>query len=105
LINDGGGVIIYPEEKMQNSKQHSIIFNYPENLLLSLKLSEKEFEKEFKTAAVIKLYERGKISSGIASQLLQVSRVDFLNMLYDYKVSYFSDDIEEILKDMKNAGA
>ncbi len=89
---------------MQNIKQHSIIFNYPENLLFSLKLSEKEFEKEFKTAAVIKLYERGKISSGIASQLLQVSRIDFLNMLYDYKVSYLSDDIEEILKDMKNAG-
>ena len=73
-------------------------------MLLSLKLSEKEFEKEFKIAAVIKLYERGKISSGIASQLLEVSRVDFLNMLYDYKVSYLGDDIEEILKDMKNAG-
>jgi len=68
-------------------------------------LSEKEFEKEFKTAAVIKLYERGKISSGIASKLLQVSRLDFLNMLYDYKVSYLGDDIEEILKDMENAGA
>ena len=72
-------------------------------MLFSLKLSAQEFEKEFKTAAVIKLYERGKISSGIASQLLQVSRVDFLNMLYDYKVSYLSDDIDEILKDMKNA--
>jgi predicted HTH domain antitoxin len=89
---------------MQNAKQHSIVFNYPENLLLSLKLSEKEFEKEFKTAAVVKLYERGKISSGIAAKLLQVSRIDFLNLLYDYKVSYLSDDIEEILKDMKNAG-
>jgi len=89
---------------MQSIKQHSVIFSYPENLLLSLKLSEKEFEMEFKTAAVIKLYERGKISSGTASQLLQVSRVDFLNMLYDYKVSYLGDDIEEILKDMKNAG-
>ena len=89
---------------MQNVKQHSIVFNYPENLLFSLKLSEKEFEKEFKTAAVVKLYEKGKISSGIASQLLQVTRIDFLNLLYDYKVSYLSDDIAEILKDMKNAG-
>ena len=48
---------------MQNGKQHSIVFNYPEDLLFSLKLSEKEFEKEFKTAAVVKLYERGIIST------------------------------------------
>jgi predicted HTH domain antitoxin len=91
-------------KNMQQVKQHAIVFNYPQNLLISLKWSEKEFEKEFKTSAVIKMYERGKISSGIASQLLQMSRIDFLNMLCDYKVSYLGDNIDEILKDMKNAG-
>jgi hypothetical protein len=75
---------------MQQVKQHSIIFNYPQNLLFSLKWSKQEFEKEFKTAAVIMLYERGKISSGIASRLLHINRIDFLNMLCEYKVSHLA---------------
>lgn len=37
---------------------------FPEELVLSLKMSEGEFAEEIKRLALVKLYELGKISSG-----------------------------------------
>ena len=60
-------------------------------------------EKEFKTAAIVKLYELGKISSGKAAKLLGISRIEFLDLLSEYKVQIQPDTEEEILKDINNA--
>lgn len=77
---------------------------YPESLAFSLKMKNKEFENEIKTISLIKLYELGKISSGLASKLLEISRLDFLELLGKYKVSYMHEGIEdEIATDFKNA--
>jgi len=77
---------------------------YPESLANSLKLSGKEFETEIKTSSMVKLYELGKISSGVAARVLGLSRIDFLELLAKYKVSvlegYDSDDLNE---DIANA--
>jgi len=43
-------------------------------------------EDEVKIAALAKLYELGKISSGKATKLLGISRVEFLDLLGKYKV-------------------
>lgn len=74
-----------------------ISIDFPESLAQLLKLDQKEFAKEIKTISVIKLYELGKISSGKAAQLLKVSRVEFLDLLGNYNVSYFSKDLEDSL--------
>ncbi len=60
-------------------------------------------EEEFKTAAIVKLYELGKISSGKAAKLLGISRIEFLDLLSEYKVQIQPDTEEEILKDINNA--
>ncbi|PIE79087.1 MAG: hypothetical protein CSA15_04580 [Candidatus Delongbacteria bacterium] len=74
--------------------EHSISINYPESLAFSLKMSVNEFQNEMKTVSLVKLYELGKISSGFASKLLEISRVDFLELLGKYNVSYFDNDLE-----------
>jgi len=60
-------------------------------------------EDEVKMAALVKLYELGKISSGKAAKLLGMSRIEFLDLLGKYKVQIGPDTEEELLKDIKNA--
>jgi predicted HTH domain antitoxin len=68
-----------------------IAINYPLTLAASLKMRELEFEREIKTLSLVKLYELGKVSSGIAAQVLGISRITFLDMLAAYQVSCFPD--------------
>lgn len=84
--------------------KHLISINYPESLAFSLKMNNEEFQNEMKTLSLIKLYELGKISSGFASKLLNISRIDFLDILGKYNVSYFYKDVEDELEsDLENA--
>ena len=81
-----------------------ITINYPESLAFSLKMENHEFKSEIKTLSLIKLYELGKISSGLAAKLLDMSRVDFLELLKKYNVSYFHKGLEnELESDFANA--
>ncbi len=83
--------------------ERQIAISYPESLAFSLKMRDSEFESEMKLISIIKLYELGKISSGIASKLLNLSRVDFLEILAKYNVSYFHNYEDEIESDLNNA--
>jgi predicted HTH domain antitoxin len=81
-----------------------IAINYPESLAFSLKMENKEFKNEMKIISLIKLYELGKISSGRAANLLNMNRVDFLDLLQKYNVSYFHQGLEnELESDLRNA--
>jgi len=81
-----------------------ISINYPESLAFSLKMENQEFKSEMKTISLIKLYELGKISSGLAAKLLNMNRIDFLELLEKYNVSYFHKSLEnEIESDFSNA--
>ena len=67
-------------------------------------MENQEFESEIKTISLIKLYELGKISSGLAAKLLNLNRVDFLESLQKYNVSYFHKGLEnELESDLSNA--
>jgi len=81
-----------------------IKIEYPESLANTLKLSQKEFEFEMKNSALVKLYELGKISSGVAAQVLGLSRIDFLELLAKYNVSVLgSHDADDLIEDIANA--
>ena len=80
---------------------NQIVISYPESLAFSLKMKNKEFEREMKAISLIKLYELGKISSGMAGKILGISRLEFLKMLPLYGVSYFSG--EDLSSDATNA--
>lgn len=82
----------------------TINIKYPESLANTLRLNGKDFEAEIKTSSLVKLYELGKVSSGVAADVLGMSRLDFLDLLAKYNVSvldnYTSDELDE---DIKNA--
>jgi len=84
--------------------EKQISVTYPESLASSLKMKDKEFVIEIRTISLIKLYELGKISSGIASNLLGISRIEFIELLGKYNVSYFNSGLEDELEsNYKNA--
>jgi predicted HTH domain antitoxin len=81
-----------------------INIEYPESLANSLRLSGKDFISEMKTSALVKLYEIGKISSGVAANALGISRIDFFELLSRYKVSVLGEyDSDELNEDITNA--
>ncbi len=84
--------------------ENSITIQYPESLAFSLKMENEEFQSEMKKLSLVKLYEMGKVSSGFAANLLNMSRVDFLDLLAKYQVSYFGSVSEsELESDIANA--
>jgi predicted HTH domain antitoxin len=84
--------------------ENQIAISYPESLAYSLKMGNQEFEHEMKIISLVKLYEMGKISSGFASRLMNISRIDFLQNLAKYNISYFHKELEDELEsDFQNA--
>jgi predicted HTH domain antitoxin len=81
---------------------NQISVSYPETLAFSLKMHSSEFEREIKTASLVKFYELGKISSGLAAKILGISRIDFLDSLANYNVSTYAD-VDELETDIINA--
>jgi predicted HTH domain antitoxin len=80
-----------------------ITISYPESLAWSLKMKDGEFEREMKIISLVKLYELGKISSGIASKILNITRLDFFKILAYYNVSYVGTSEDELIHDLENA--
>lgn len=81
-----------------------IAVEYPASLANKLRLSGKDFETEIKTSSLVKLFELGKVSSGVAAKVLGMSRVEFLELLAKYNVSVFGAyDINDLNEDITNA--
>jgi predicted HTH domain antitoxin len=73
-----------------------IVIEVPEKVLLAEKTDEISFSRELKTLAAVKLYELGRLSSGIAAELAGMSRVEFLLNLSRYRVFPFAFELEEL---------
>jgi len=81
-----------------------INIKYPQSLANVLRLNEKDFESEIKTTSMVKLYELGKVSSGVAASFLGISRLDFFDLLSKYNVSVFSGyNLDDLKEDISNA--
>ena len=76
---------------------------YPESLPDLLHQSVDNFEMEAKMAMAVKLFEMQRISSGMAAEIVGMSRVEFLKELKKYDVSMINIDPEELTSDVENA--
>jgi hypothetical protein len=64
----------------------SVVLEYPESLLAALSTDSVHFAQEAKMAAAMKLFERGRFSSGQAADFAGVSRAKFLLSCGDWGV-------------------
>lgn len=78
-----------------------ISIDYPGYLATSMRLNKDEFGQEIKVSALVKLFELGKVSSGTAARVLGISRIQFLELLKTYKISFL--DVDDLKEDFDNA--
>jgi len=77
--------------------------DYPDTLPDALQETREQFESEAKMAMAVKLFEMKRISSGMASELIGMQRVDFIRALHRYSVAAIDLDEDELLSDAHNA--
>ena len=78
-----------------------ISIEFPDYLANSMRMNKSEFGKEIKISGLVKLFELGKISSATASKVLQLSRIEFLELLAKYNVGFLN--VEDLSEDLQNA--
>ena len=84
-----------------NKMSQIISIEYPDYLANAMRMNKSEFGREIKISGLVKLFELGKISSGTASKVLQLSRIEFLELLAKYSVGFLN--VEDLNEDLQNA--
>ncbi len=72
-------------------------------LAVALGRRETELEGEVRLASALKLFDLGRISSGLAARLAGMARVEFLLLCGQYDVSIFQQTEEELSSDVEAA--
>jgi len=76
----------------------------PEHFEKTIEMTRAELDHHLRLMAALKMFELGQISSGKAAELVDMSRVDFLQTCGRYRVSIFNyspDEAEaEIRRDL-----
>ncbi len=83
--------------------RNTLTIPYSDDLLLSLKKSPEEFEDEARLLLAIKLYELGRVSTGVAAELAGISRVAFIFELGRFGLSPLGQTPAEVAEDLANA--
>ena len=85
--------------------RNTLTIEYPQELLWALQQEPEEFATQARILLAIKLYEIGKLSTGLAAQIAGVPRTTFFYMLGQYGLSPFGETPDELEDDLANAHA
>jgi predicted HTH domain antitoxin len=80
-----------------------LVIPYSSEVLGALGHDEEEFEQNARLLLAIKLYEMGKLTTGLAAELAGVPRSSFIFLLKDYGLSPFGQDEDELEEDLSSA--
>ncbi|MFZ3064789.1 MAG: UPF0175 family protein [Nitrospirota bacterium] len=78
-----------------------IKISIPDTVEMAIKLPEKERQKELLKLLAVKMYEKGILGIGKASELCGMNKLDFMSLLKEEDIPLNYDD-EELQRDLKN---
>jgi hypothetical protein len=81
----------------------SVLIDIPEATLVALNLDAPNAGAELRMAAAIKLFELGRLSSGVAAGLAGVSVITFISKLGEFGAETFKQTPSELADDVTNA--
>jgi predicted HTH domain antitoxin len=79
------------------------VIEYPSEILWALQEEPEEFESEARLLLAIKMYETGRLSTGMAARLAGVPRLTFLFLLGRHGLSPFGETPGELEEDLDHA--
>ena len=72
----------------------------PESTFAIFKQTPSEFVRSMKMAALVKWYEDGTISQSKAAEIAGISRHEFLESLYEHKITPYQLTSEELINEV-----
>lgn len=82
---------------------NSVTIEYAPEVLWALQQEPDQFESEARLLLAVKLYELGKLSTGLAAKLAGVPRITFLFLLSRYQLSPFGQTPADLVTDWDHA--
>jgi len=83
--------------------KNTLTIPYSPEVLWALQKDPQEFEAEARLLLALKLYETGKLTTGLAAQLAGVPRMTFLFLLGQHGLSPFGEEPDELGGDLADA--
>jgi len=80
-----------------------LTIEYPPDVLWALQKNPDEFASEARLLLALKLYETGRLSTGLAARLAGVPRITFIFLLGQYGLSPFGETADELDEDLNHA--
>ena len=99
MIAAGSDHILTAEYNHMNT----LTIEYPPEVLWALQQEPQEFEADARVLLAVKLYETGRLSTGMAAQVAGVPRSAFIFLLSRYGLSPFGQSPDELEEDLANA--
>jgi predicted HTH domain antitoxin len=99
------GIMLTESLSQLTNQTNSVTIEYPIELLWALQQEPEEFAAEAQILLAVKLYEMGKLSTGLAAQMAGVPRTTFFYLLGQYGLSPFGQTADELEDDLANARA
>jgi predicted HTH domain antitoxin len=85
------------------AESNVVTIPYSDDLLLALREEPETFEREARLLLAVKLYELGKVSTGMAAQLAGMTRVAFMLELARFDLSPLGVEASELAEDITHA--
>jgi predicted HTH domain antitoxin len=82
---------------------NTLTIEYPQELLWALQQEPEEFAAQAQILLAVKLYETGKLSTGLAARVAGVPRSTFFYLLGQYGLSPFGQSPDELEDDLTHA--
>ncbi len=113
-FNDTDVEVVLVIERVKASVEQGISIHEPHgeygiqvqlpSSLLQLGLSKSDIQQRVSEWAVLSLFTEGRISSGKAASILNISRLDFLSLLKTRGIAYVNYSSEELAAEIESAG-
>ena len=93
----------YREIRTEEQAMHTLAIEYPPEVLWALQQEPEEFEDDARLLLAVKLYEGGRLSTGMAAKLAGIPRSAFIFLLGRYRLSPFGQSPDDLEDDLANA--
>ena len=80
----------------------TVALRLPRDLLAALDVSSAQLEPRLRELIALELFREGLISSGKGAEILGLSKIEFVQLLAQRGICYFSESPEELAADVQS---